>query len=104
LEEGLRMEEHPGVVFRSGPAGRRAALASGPDVWQVITVFRELDERGEEAIALTSSLTGRDADQVRVAVRYYAAYDTEIDSWIEANERAASEAELAWRREQGLPA
>ena len=31
IEEGLRMREHPGVVFRPGPAGRRAALADGPD-------------------------------------------------------------------------
>jgi hypothetical protein len=27
IDEGLRMEDHPGVVFRDGPAGRRAALA-----------------------------------------------------------------------------
>ncbi len=27
LDEGLRMETHPGIVFRSGPAGRRPALA-----------------------------------------------------------------------------
>jgi hypothetical protein len=27
IDEGLRMEDHPGIVFRDGPAGRRAALA-----------------------------------------------------------------------------
>ncbi|HEX6455830.1 MAG TPA: hypothetical protein VF009_04860, partial [Solirubrobacterales bacterium] len=31
-EEGDRAETHPGIVFRSGPAGRRAGLAGGPDV------------------------------------------------------------------------
>ena len=39
VEEGLRMDAHPGIVFRDGPAGRRAGLASGPDVWEVIMVF-----------------------------------------------------------------
>jgi len=31
VDEALRMAEHPGVIFRSGPTGRRAALAGGPD-------------------------------------------------------------------------
>lgn len=30
-EEGDRAETHSGIVFRPGPAGRRAALAGGPD-------------------------------------------------------------------------
>ena len=33
IDEGLRMEAHPGIVFRNGPSGRRAGLAAGPDVW-----------------------------------------------------------------------
>jgi hypothetical protein len=33
VDEGIRMAEHPGVVFRDGPTGRRAGLAAGPDVW-----------------------------------------------------------------------
>ena len=36
VDEAMRMAEHPGVTFRSGPTGRRAALAGGPDVWEVI--------------------------------------------------------------------
>ena len=32
VDEGLRMAEHPGVVFRDGPTGRRAGLVTGPDV------------------------------------------------------------------------
>jgi hypothetical protein len=40
VDEGLRMEDHPGIVFRDGPTGRRAALAGGPDVWEVASGFR----------------------------------------------------------------
>lgn len=40
IDEGLRMEAHPGIVFHDGPSGRRAALAAGPDVWEVIETIR----------------------------------------------------------------
>src|ERR1700677_5094399 len=40
VDEALRMAEHPGVIFRSGPTGRRAALAGGPDVWEVVRAVK----------------------------------------------------------------
>lgn len=30
FDEGTRMDEHSGTLFRGGPTGRRAALAGGP--------------------------------------------------------------------------
>src|SRR4051812_11769210 len=44
VAEGLEMDEHPGIVFREGPAGRRAGLVSGPDVWEVVAVYRSFDD------------------------------------------------------------
>ena len=35
VDEALRCQEHPSVVFRDGSAGRRARLVGGPDVWEV---------------------------------------------------------------------
>jgi hypothetical protein len=40
VDEAMRMAEHPGVIFRTGPTGRRAALAGGPDVWEVIRAVK----------------------------------------------------------------
>ena len=40
VDEGLRGQEHPLVVFRDGPTGRRARLVPGPDVWEVINAVR----------------------------------------------------------------
>jgi hypothetical protein len=40
LREGLAIAAHPGVVFNPGPTGRRAALAGGPDVWEVTAALR----------------------------------------------------------------
>lgn len=98
LEEGLRMEAHPGIVFRSGPAGRRPGLAGGPDLWEVIRVLREIPERGEEALRRTAELTGLVPEQVRVALGYYADFPAEIDEWIQRVDAEATQAEEAWQR------
>ncbi|HET7455314.1 MAG TPA: hypothetical protein VFJ76_07325 [Solirubrobacterales bacterium] len=85
-EEGDRAESHPGIVFRSGPAGRRAGLAGGPDVWEICWAARELgggqevDERLAEQLSLTP-------DRVRVALRYAADFPEEIEARIELHER-----------------
>jgi len=102
LEEGLRMEAHPGIIFRSGPAGRRPGLAAGPDVWEVMRVFREGEAHGEDALGRAVALTGLGSDQIRTAVRYYVEYPTEIDDWIRRVDEDAERYEAAWRREQDL--
>ena len=102
LDEGLRMEEHPGIVFRSGPAGRRPGLADGPDVWEVARVLRESSGDSEQIIERTGQLMGLQPEQVRRALRYYAQFTNDIDAWIEANDAEADRAEAEWRRERDL--
>jgi hypothetical protein len=102
IEEGLRMEAHPGIVFRSGPAGRRPGLATAPDVWEVARVLRGIDARGEEAIHETAELTGLTPEQVRIVAHYYAEYQTEIDGWIRRVDKDADRAEATWRRARDL--
>lgn len=94
------MDEHPGIVFRGGPSGRRAALAGGPDVWEVMATLRAGEERGERAVAATAKLLALTETQVRTAVRYYGVYPGEIDERIRRNVEEADAAEAAWRREQ----
>jgi len=100
LDEGLRMAEHPGIVFRDGPAGRRAALAGGPDVWEVIATVKGAEETGEAAIAATAAWASLSPAQVRTAVRYYADYRDEIDSRIRQNLETADREHAAWQRAQ----
>jgi hypothetical protein len=102
IEEGLRMEAHPGIVFRSGPGGRRPSLIAGPDVWQVARVLRGVEARGEDVIARTVELTSLEPREVNAALRYYAEYRDEIDSWIQRIDDEADRAEAAWRREQAV--
>jgi uncharacterized protein (DUF433 family) len=103
LEEGLRMAEHPGIVFRDGAAGRRPGLAgSRLDVWEVVETIH--DEGGD--VDAAAAYLGIAPAMVRIALDYYLDYRDDIDRWIERNERLASDAEGAWRRrhDDTLPA
>ncbi len=100
VDEGIRMDEHPGVIFRPGPTGRRAALAWGPDVWQVIATLQNLEERGEEAIAKAAEILQLGDYEMRLSIRYYEAFGEEIDARIASNVDGAAEAEAAWLRQQ----
>lgn len=86
------MDEHPGIVFRSGPGGRRASLTGGPDVWEVVRVLRDVEATGEAEIEKTATLTGLPVHQVRAAARYYREFTDEVDAWITELDREAEEA------------
>lgn len=107
VDEGLRAEEHPGIVFRPGATGRRAGLVGGPDVWEVVRAVRsarhvEPDLSEDEILQLVSHNTGVSVRLIQAAVRYWATYPDEIDAEIHAAAAAEEQAELAWRRQQDL--
>ena len=95
VDEGTRMDEHPGIAFRGGPTGRRAALADGPDVWEVVQTLKNGKARGNAAVAATAELLDLSEPRVRLAVRYYAAYPEDIDERIRRNVDEAYAAEAA---------
>ena len=102
IEEGLRMAQHPGIVFRSGPVGRRPGLANGPDVWEVARLLSDLPQTGDELVERTGELLNLTPRQVQTVVRYYSEYRDEIDACIEREDTESGLAEEAWRREQEL--
>src|SRR6266699_3593820 len=107
VDEALRMSEHPGIVFRPGPTGRRAGLVGGPDVWEVVRAVKSAraHEPGlaeDDLLTLIAENTGIPVRLIRVAVRYWASYPDEVDAEIAAAEAADDAAEDAWRRERRL--
>ncbi len=98
IEEGLRMDRHPGIVFRPGPAGRRPGLAGGPDVWEVARAVQNVETRGDRAIEEAASWLGLSPAQARIAVDYYADYPAEIDAWLARVDAQAIEAEELFLR------
>ena len=103
IEEGLRADRHPGVFFREGPpAGRRAVVVGGPDVWEIVSALRGAPEKGEALVSALAQRIGVSEDKVRVAIRYYAEFPEEIDDWIAANDAEAERLEAALAREREL--
>ena len=96
------MDAHPGIVFRPGPAGRRAAVAGGPDVWEVIRVVRNVEAPKKRVVVAADWLSLSEA-QVRAAIDYYAAFQEEIEDWIaRVDEAAAREQEREERHREAL--
>lgn len=107
VDEALRMDEHPGIVFRDGPTGRRAVLVGGPDVREAIRAVKsarsaEPDIDATDLVTLVESNTGVPARLIEVAVRYWSSYPNEIDAWIGEAEAFEAEALAAWERQQEL--
>jgi len=107
IDEALRAYEHPGIIFRPGPTGRRAALSGGPDVWEVAAALNAV--RDEEPglasgplLAELSKVTGLTSAQVAIVLRYYAAYPEEIDERITLNREVAEREEQLWAAQQQL--
>src|SRR5262245_8294094 len=88
LLEGLAMTQHPGIVFKPGPSGRRAALAGGPDVWEIVAALRRTAGTEAERVAVLARDFGIHERQVVIALNYAAVNRGEIDEHIRANDLA----------------
>ena len=100
LDEALRREKHPGIVFRTTPTGREAAIEGRRlYVWQIIETVRASE--GDEQQAADS--LGVRPEQVRNAIDYFAEYQAEIDGLIALTLEEADRARQLWdRRQQAL--
>lgn len=102
IDEGLRMEAHPMIVFRDGPAGRRPVIAGGPDVAEVVGAIASGDVPVDERSGRAADLLGLTARQVNAAMAYYAEFPDEIDAECRENEAVATREEALWRRRRQL--
>lgn len=80
------VREHlPEIEFQDGPAGRRATLREGPDVWEIAMIAEEL---GRDPEALGQYLGGHvDGEALRQALEYWDRFPDEIDHWLAENRR-----------------
>jgi hypothetical protein len=102
IDEGLRMQRHPMVVFRDGPSGRRPVLVGGPEVADVIGAIVEGDVSVDQRRHRAAELLDVPDATVDAALAYYADYTAEVDALLAERVRAAAEAEEAWRRQRVL--
>ncbi len=65
-------------------------------------MVRNVETRGDRAIAEAASWLGLSAAQVRIAVEYYADYPAEIDAWLAKVDAQAVQTEELFRRRQDM--
>jgi len=107
VDEALRSHEHPLVIFRDGPAGRRARLVGGPDVFQIVRAVHSARQAeptlsAAELVDLVSETSGVPEGLIRAAIAYWADYPTEVDALVARADEEEERARQRWEREQGL--
>jgi hypothetical protein len=102
IDEGLRSEAHPLVIFRSGAGGRRPVLVGGPEIADVVAAIVDGDVPVGQRRSRTADLLNIPTAMVDAALAYYADFTDEIDSLLAERVRLADEAEAAWRRQRAL--
>lgn len=76
--EGIDQLDYQGITFRGPAHDRRAALAAGPDVWEVIARLQELEGSEEQRISLLAAESDLHPRLIRIALDYAAEHSDEI--------------------------
>jgi uncharacterized protein (DUF433 family) len=98
LDEGLRTERHPLILFREGAAGLRRPALVGTRlyVWQVVDTVRASGNSVGDAAAYL----GLPAHHVQAAVNYYANFTEEVDAYRAQDRELERREQERWERAQ----
>jgi len=100
IVEGIDQLDYPGIVFRGPAHDRRAALAAGPDVWEVVARLQELEGTEEQRISLLVAESDLHPRLVRIALDYAAEHPDEVRERIGRNRAMAEQSRrMAQQRE-----
>jgi hypothetical protein len=102
IVEAMDQLDYPGIVFRGPAHDRRAAIAGGPDVWEVVSRLQELDGTEEQRISRLSSESDVHPRLIRIAVDYGADHPDDVLSRIERNRAMAERSRAASARRETL--
>jgi len=102
IVEGIDQLDYPGISFRGPAHDRRAALAAGPDVWEIVARLRELDGSEEQRIGLLSAESDLHPRLIRIALDYAADHANEVRARIERNRAAAERSRRTSEQREAL--
>ncbi len=94
--------DHPGIVFRGPAHDRRAALAAGPDVWEIIARLQELEGSEEQRINVLAAESDLHPRLIRIALDYAAEHTDEIRERIDRNRAMAERSRQTARQREAL--
>jgi hypothetical protein len=102
IVEGIDQLDYPGIIFRGPVHDRRAALAAGPDVWEVVARLQELDGSEEQRISLLSTESDLHPRLIRIALDYAADHADEVRARIDRNRATAERSRRTSRQREAL--
>jgi hypothetical protein len=102
IVEGIDQLDYPGIIFRGPANDRRAALAAGPDVWEVIARLQDLDGGEEQRISTLAAESDLHPRLIRIALDYAAEHPDEIQDRIDRNKAMAERSRRAARQREAL--
>jgi hypothetical protein len=102
IVEGISQLDYPGVIFRGPAHDRRAALAAGPDVWEIIARLQDLDGTEEQRITLLAEESDLHPRLIRIALDYAAEHPEEISERISRNRAMAERSHKTAQQRQAL--
>jgi len=102
IVEGIDQLDYPEIIFRGPAHDRRAALAAGPDVWEIIARLQELDGSEEQRITLLSTESDLLGGLIRIALDYAADRADEIRARIDRNRAMAERSRRTSEQREAL--
>jgi hypothetical protein len=102
IVEGIDQLDYPGIIFRGPAHDRRAALAAGPDVWEIVSRLQELDGSEEQRISLLSAESDLHPRLIRIALDYAAQHAGEVRSRIDRNRAMAERSHRTAQQREAL--
>jgi hypothetical protein len=102
IVEGIDQLDYPGIIFRGPAHDRRAALAAGPDVWEIVARLQELDGSEEQRVSLLSAESDLHPRLIRIALDYAAEHPDEVRSRIDRNRVMAERSQRTSEQREAL--
>ena len=102
IVEGIDQFDYPGIIFRGPAHDRRAALAAGPDVWEIVARLQELHGSEEQRISLLSAESDLHPRLIRIALDYAAEHADEVRARIDRNRAMAERSRRTSEQREAL--
>ena len=102
IVEGIDQLDYSGIIFRGPAHDRRAALAAGPDVWEIVARLQELDGSEEQRISLLSAESDLHPRLIRIALDYAADHADEVRARIDRNRAMAERSRYTSEQREAL--
>jgi hypothetical protein len=100
--EGIDQLDYPGITFRGPAHDRRAALAAGPDVWEIVARLQELDGSEEQRISRLAAESELHPRNIRIALDYAADHPDEVQERIGRNRAMAEQSRKTAQQREAL--